>query len=167
MTSQYLPETINPEGKAGWAQGRGGNGQGGTDTAVVRFDTTTSSSANDFTLTDAAATGLVVTCLKPGTYSVMFTTSQAAGDVSIGISLGGTNAPFNTTPAAFGGNDGIIAFADNVTADASVPTCAATFYLGADQIDGTQNLVRFMAEVGITMVDAHTAFRIARVSSSF
>lgn len=167
MTSQYLPETINPEGKSGWAQGRGANGYGSTDTAVLRWDATTSSGANDFTLTDTAAAGLVVTCLKPGTYIVMLTSSEAAGGYAIGISLGGTNAPFNTTPAAFGGDDGIIALADNVTADASAITCSVSFYLEPAAIDGTQNLVRFMAEVGGSPVDAHTAFRIDRVSSAF
>lgn len=167
MTSQYLPETINPEAKAGWCQGRGFGATGSTDTAVLSFDTTTLSSANDFTLTSNAVNGLTVECLKPGTYFAMFTAAIAAGNYAIGISLGGTNAPYTTTPAAFGGDDGLIALSVSVTADASVAPCSVAFYLSPDQLDGAQNIVRFMGTTGGTFVDAHTAFRIDRVSSAY
>ena len=169
MTSQYPTEDINygPDDASVTTQTlSGATQQGTTDTAVLRYDTITTSSADHFTTTTIAADGTTITILQPGIYVASMTLAIAAAACSIGISLGATGAPFDTTPVATGTVDGMIALESNIVADASIQSCMATFRIGSDDIDGTANVVRFMATVGGAFVTTQVAMRIDRATAS-
>lgn len=167
MTAQYAPEDINYGSEAAFVESvtLGGTQQGTTDTAVLNFITITNTSLDAYTVTAEAAattTGTVVTVLQPGVYVASLMTAIGAGG-SAAISLGATAAPFNTTPVAIGGNDGLISLADNVTANQSVLSQTATFRITPAMLDGTQNALRFMGEVGATFIATQVKMRVDRI----
>lgn len=167
MTSQYFHEDINHSPSQASVTSRTLNAtqQGTTDTAVLRFDSITTTTANDFTTTTTAAAGTTVTILKPGVYIATLIQSINAANTAIAISLGGINPPFTTTPAAIGGDDGIIALKVSVANDASVMNIMTSFRIAPAQIDGTQNVVRFLGNVGGVFVTTTALMRIDRATA--
>lgn len=165
MTRQYATEDINYGPSPAFVSSSTLNGtqQGGTDTAVFRFDSITTTTANDFTVATTAPAGTTITILKPGTYIATLSASVAAANTAIGISLGGTAAPFTTTPAAIGGNDGIIALKVSAANDASVLNVCTSFDISLANLDGTANVVRFMGIVGGAFVATTVNMRLDRV----
>ena len=167
MTNQYFNQEINyaPDDASVVSVTLGGTQQGTTDTAVLNFITITTSSADHFTTTTTAAAGTVITILQPGTYVASMTLAIAAGACAIGISLGAITAPFDTTPAATGTADGMLSLASNTVADASVQQSSVTFRIAPVDIDGTANLLRFMATVGGAFVTTQASMRIDRATA--
>lgn len=167
MTAQYGPEDINYGSEAAFVECTTLNAteQGAVDTTVLRMDNVTNSSANAYTVTTTANEGTTVTVLQPGVYVATLITS-VNGAHAAAISLGGTAPPFNTDPAAMGGNDGIISLADNVTANQSVLCQSISFRLTPAQIDGTQNVLRFLSDAGLTFIDTQFKMRVDRIVAS-
>ncbi len=168
MTNPYPSEDINYGPNQGSVSSSTINAteQGATDTAVLRYDAITTNSADNFTTTTTAAAGTVITILQPGTYVASMTLAIAAGACAIGISLGAITAPFDTTPAATGTADGMLSLASNTVADASVQQSSVTFRIAPVDIDGTANLLRFMATVGGTFVTTQVAMRLDRITAA-
>lgn len=168
MTAQYAPEDINYGSEAAFVESTtlGGTQQGTTDTAVLNYITITNTSLDAYAVTTAAAattTGTVITILQPGIYIASLITAVAAAHAA-GISLGGTSPPFTTTPVAFGTAEALISLADNVTAmNQSVLSQSATFRVTPAMLDGTQNALRFMGEVGATFIATQAKMRVERL----
>ncbi len=168
MTAQYFNEDINygpDDASVSSILLSVVTQQGTTDTAVLRYDPVTTSSAAHFTTATTAAAGTTIAIIQPGIYIASMNLAIAAGACSIGISLGGTAPPFTTTPVATGTVDGVLAIESNLTVDASVQSCSVTFRIGNDDIDGTANVVRFMATVGGAFVVTQVAMRIDRATA--
>ncbi len=171
MTSQYFNQDVNsaPDLASVVSIALGGTQQGTTDTAVLNFITITTSSVDHFTVTTAAAataTGTVITILQPGVYVASMNLAVAAGVCDIGISLGGTAAPFTTTPIAIGTVDGLIMLGTDAASTASIQMLSATFRIAPADIDGTVNVLRFMATVGGAFVATQASMRIDRATAS-
>lgn len=169
MTRQYATEDINYSPSSAFVTSRTLNAtqQGATDTAVLRFNTITTRTADDFTVTTTAANGTTIAIIKPGVYIATLVQSINAANTAIGISVGGTNAPFTTTPAAIGGDDGIVALKVSVANDASVlNVCTSIHITDADIAGGVANVVRFMGNVGGTFVATTALMRIERATAA-
>lgn len=76
--------------KASGTIARGGNGHGGTSTAIRRFTATSALAADGssgISVSDAAATGTVFTIVEPGIYSITYWDYKSTGGTSIGVSV--------------------------------------------------------------------------------
>lgn len=168
MTRQYATEDINYSPASAFVFSRTLNAtqQGATDTAVFRFDLLTVRTTNDFTVATTAAAGTTITIIKPGTYIATLIQSINGANTAIGISLGGTNAPFTTTPAAIGGDDGIIALKVSVANDASVLNVCTSFRISEANINGTANVLRFMGNAGGVFVATTVTAQVQRVGAA-
>lgn len=167
MTSQYFNQDINygPDDASVVSRTLGGTQQGTTDTAVLNFTGITTSSVAHFTTATTAVAGTTITILQPGVYVASMNLAIAAAACAIGISLGGTAAPFTTTPVAIGTVDGLIAMGSDVAATAAIQMCSVTFRLAPVDIDATANVLRFMATVGGAFVATQAAMRLDRATA--
>lgn len=169
MPRQYSTEDINYSPAAAFVTSRtlAAVQQGTTDTAVLNFVSITTTTANDFTVTTTAANGTTIAIIKPGVYIATLIQSINAANTAIGISVGGINAPFTTTPAAIGGDDGIIALKVSVANDASVLNICTSFHItDADIAGGVANVVRFMGNVGGAFVTTTASMRVERATAA-
>lgn len=171
MTDQYFSDSINagPDPAFVLSTALNAGDQQGSDAnndAVFFFDPVTVSSVDHFTVTSTAALGTTITILQPGSYVAYMTGTINAAATSLAISLAGTANNFGATPAAIGGNAGVIALSSSLAADASIVEVATSFHLNPENLNGTLNVVRFLGDANGVWVANSISMRIFRVTAS-
>lgn len=170
MTDQYFSDSINagPDPSFVISTALNAGDQQGSDAnndAVFFFDPVTVSSTSHFTVTSTAALGTTIAILQPGAYVAQMTATIAAAASSLAISLSGVANNFGATPAAMGGNAGVIALSSSLAADASIVEVATSFRINPGNIDGTNNIVRFLGDANGVWVANSISMRLFRVTA--
>jgi hypothetical protein len=142
---------------------------GTTDTSVINWpqiavDGVVTNTGDAFTATTTAANGTQITLDLPGYYRIdLYIALAGAGVLQGGISRAGTVAPFVTPPIDFSvATAGFLA----VGGEGTLATTRALIAIGAfvnndrADINGTLNLIRLCATVGVTLDADNTRCRI-------
>lgn len=171
MTDQYFHDSINggPDPAFVISTALNAGDQQGSDAnndAVFFFDPVTVSSVDHFTVASTAVLGTTITILQPGSYVAQMTGTINAAASSLAVSLGGVANNFGATPAAMGGNAGVIALSTSLAADASIVEVAVSFHIDPDDLDGTANVVRFLGDQSGVWVANSISMRLFRVTAS-
>ena len=122
MSQQQSPHKVPPSELQVSVRGTAATAVGGTDTVVVLWPSV-SDPAGVFTESSVAATGTVLTVVRPGIYRIdFFAALAAAGDLNIALSLNAAAAgALTTTPTDFlvvdagAGTEGVIALQGEVS----------------------------------------------------
>lgn len=171
MTDQYFHDSINggPDPAFVISTALNAGDQQGSDAnndTVFFFDPIIVSSVDHFTVTSTAALGTTILIRQPGAYVAQMTGTIDAAASTLAISLSGTANNFGATPAAIGGNAGVIALSSSLAADASIVEVMTSFHLDPDQLDGTTNVLRFLGTVSGVWVANSISMRLFRVTAS-
>jgi hypothetical protein len=165
---QHSPYHVPPTETEVTLRGAGATAVGSADTAVILWPSVTDATGA-FTHTSAATTGSILTCVRPGVYSIeLFAALALAGDLNVGLSLNAVGAGALTgSPADFlaadagAGSEGIIAVGGMVAAAAAdLPLCYCKRIIRIVPGD----VLRFMATAAVTLDADNSRFFMERLS---
>lgn len=146
--------------------GAGATAMGSTDTAVIRYTAAMMTvGAGAFTVTEAAATGTILTCQRGGLWHIQMSAALAgAGNLQIAIGINAAAAgAITTTPIDFAVNDaaagtmGVQALAGDTNIAADGPhllNCQCMLVLAPS------DTVRFYATAAVTLDANNTRVRL-------